>query len=57
MLVDPSPDGGAATPNLPALIAAVAVSIESDEKMPGWAVAFSGTSSRMKYKDNFWLGL
>ena len=32
MLVDPSSDGGAATPNLPALIAAVVTSIESDEK-------------------------
>ena len=31
--------------------------IESGKKIPGWAVAFSGTSSRMKYKDNFWLGL
>ena len=32
-------------------------SIESEEKMPGWAVAFSGASSRVKQKDNFLLGL
>ena len=31
-VVEPCLAGGAATPNLPALIAAVVVSIESDEK-------------------------
>ena len=56
-MVDPSSDGAAATPNLPALIAAVVVSIESDEKMLGQEVAFSDASSRVKQKDNFWLGL